>query len=61
MMFHAKALELYTKCFQSLNDIDPVKDVEVGTEFLCYFSFFFSFNQLIILGEDLSSASRMLV
>ncbi|XP_041377172.1 protein FAM92A-B-like isoform X2 [Gigantopelta aegis] len=28
MMFHAKALELYTKCFQSLNEIDPAKDVE---------------------------------
>ncbi|XP_067651562.1 CBY1-interacting BAR domain-containing protein 1-like [Haliotis asinina] len=28
MMFHAKALEMYTKCFQSLAVIDPEDDLE---------------------------------
>ena len=29
LVFHAKALELYTQCFQALDVVDPEKDLQV--------------------------------
>lgn len=46
MHFHAKALELYTQCFQTLDQIDPEADLEVSFVFFCVFGFFL---KLIVL------------
>ena len=41
LMYHAKALEMYTGCFQSLNQMDEEEDLEVGTmcHSICAISF----------------------
>ena len=36
MVFHAKAIEFYSKCFENLAMIDEDMDLEVS---LCYYSF----------------------